>query len=247
MRTAREQTVLVEKIRVDGGTQLRETIDEQTVADYSEVVKSGGKFPRITVFQDGIQLWLGDGFHRYFAHKRAGVEHIDALVYTGTIRDAILFAAGCNSGLRRSPADLEKAVTTLLKDKEWGVRSDRWIAEQCKVHHQTVASHRAKLVVVNNLQLDDCPVGKKRAGKDGRQRSLPTKKAAPPTIVLPKPSPPEWLNEVHVALSTIVRDLDNNVMLFFKRLAKVDGKAASKIDKARGDLRRALTAVANKL
>jgi hypothetical protein len=57
----------------------------------------------------------------------------------------------------------------LLKDEEWGRKSDRWIAEKCGVSHPLVIKLRSELVTVTS----SAP----RIGQDGKTRKLPTKPA----------------------------------------------------------------------
>lgn len=134
-------------IRIDGGTQPRSGLDEAVVADYAEALKDGAEFPPVDVFHDGTDFWLADGFHRYFAFKKAKQDSIPATVRDGTKRDAVLFAVSANSahGLRRSNEDKRKAVSTLLADPEWGQWSDRKIASVCRVGRSLVAEVRASL------------------------------------------------------------------------------------------------------
>ena len=55
------QELLLETIRTDGGTQSRETIDKQYVADLAEVIKGGGKrLPPIEVYGDGTEVWCAE-------------------------------------------------------------------------------------------------------------------------------------------------------------------------------------------
>lgn len=131
-------------IRIDGGTQSRVEIDTDVVADYAEAVKVGIEFPPITVYNDGADYWLADGFHRFHAHKQAGKASIAAEVMTGTAREAILHSLGANGthGLRRTNADKRKAVLTLLADPEWMEWSDRKIAEVCGVSNTFVSNLR---------------------------------------------------------------------------------------------------------
>lgn len=157
-------------IRIDGGTQSREQINEDTVADYAEAMSSDAEFPPCIVFYDGSSNWLADGFHRYFgavkAKKRLVVEQRE-----GTRRDAILYSVGANAthGLRRTNADKRKAVLTLLEDADWGTRSDNWIAQQCGVSHPFVGSLR---------EASTCNGYKLREGQDGKVRRLPEREMA---------------------------------------------------------------------
>lgn len=135
-------------IRIDGGTQARAELDQSTVADYAEAMEAGAKFPAITVFYDGTDHWLADGFHRFFGAKKVGFLDFEADVRQGTKRDAILFSLGANGhhGLRRSNDDKRKAVETLLADAEWAKWSNREVAKACGVSESLVRSLRENAV-----------------------------------------------------------------------------------------------------
>ena len=139
-------------IRTDGGTQMRLELNPATIAEYAETMLAGARFPDIVVYYDGEHYWLGDGFHRLDAHKRAWGSDptrptIGAEVRSGTRRDAVLHAAAANAnhGLRRTNADKRRAVETLLRDGEWAQWSDREIARACAVDHKTVGNLRREL------------------------------------------------------------------------------------------------------
>src|SRR5215469_12955798 len=112
------------KITIDPGCQSRVTLNAGIVAEYAEVMKSRGSddaFPPIVVFHNGKGNWLADGFHRYEAARKAGLESIKADIRSGDRRDAILHSVGANTthGLRRTNADKRRAVSMLLEDKQW--------------------------------------------------------------------------------------------------------------------------------
>lgn len=132
----------ISKIKIDGGTQSRERLDESVVADYAEAIDS---LPPVVVFFDGSDHWLADGFHRYHAHRSAGRNAIESDIRSGARRDAVIYSVGANRdhGLRRSNSDKRRAVKTLLADSEWSKWSDRKIAEACGVSHPFVAAIRA--------------------------------------------------------------------------------------------------------
>lgn len=134
----------LELIRIDGGTQSRVELSQETVAEYAEAYKAGAKFPPVVVFYDGTHRWLADGFHRYFGAKAAGLSQIYESVTPGTLRDAILYSLRANAehGLNRTNADKRKAVTTMLADPEWSAWSDRKIAEAVGVSVPFVGSIR---------------------------------------------------------------------------------------------------------
>ncbi len=129
------------KIRIDGGTQPRTKLNQETVDEYAEAYKSGEFMPPVTLFFDGSSFWLADGFHRYFGAQAAGKKRIAEYITPGTLRDAILYSLSANSshGLKRSNADKRKAVLTLLDDAEWGKWSNEKIAATCAVSPHTVA------------------------------------------------------------------------------------------------------------
>ncbi len=134
----------IELIKIDGGTQPREVIDDNLVAEYADAMTDGAKFPPVIVFHDGGAYWLADGFHRYWAATKNEWKTIDAEVRKGTRRDAVLFSCGANTdhGLRRTNADKRRAVETLLTDPEWAKWSDREIATQCRVGRDLVGELR---------------------------------------------------------------------------------------------------------
>ena len=135
------------KIRIDGGTQTREKLNQATVKEYIEAINAGATFPPVTLFFDGSAYWLADGFHRYFAAKKAGKKQIHEDITPGTQRDAVLHSLGANTahGLPRSNKDKQRAVETLLNDPEWSKWSSRAIAEKCVVSHSYVSTLRDKM------------------------------------------------------------------------------------------------------
>ena len=144
------KSVNIKAIRIDGGTQSREKLDQTVVDEYAELMKEGTEFPPISVVHDGTDYYLSDGFHRLLAAQKAGKASINCDVITGTLRDAILYSLSANSqhGLRRTIEDKRKAVLTMLEDFEWGdpdAWSDRDIARQCHVSHPFVSKLRASL------------------------------------------------------------------------------------------------------
>lgn len=136
--------IKIDEIRIDGGTQTRELINETAVVEYTEALLEGSVFPPVDVFDDGVSKWLVDGFHRLFSHKRAGYKDIEATLHKGTLRDARIFALGVNDkhGLQRTNADKRKTVQIALDDFELQDLSDGQIAKICKVSATFVAKCR---------------------------------------------------------------------------------------------------------
>ena len=141
------KAIKISDIAIDGGTQQRERINEEIVAEYAEAMKCGAKFTPVTLFFDGVQYWLADGFHRYHASKAAEMLDILADVHEGTKRDARLFSASANGthGMRLSNADKRRSVLVLLLDKEWAEWSNRDIAKHCHVTHTMVNRLREEI------------------------------------------------------------------------------------------------------
>lgn len=135
-------------IVTDAELQAREKLSDETIAEYYNVLREGAKLPPVTVFHDSKRYYLADGWHRYFAHRSAGLELIEVEVIDGSKRDAMKYAIGANSshGLPRTIADKRKAVHMALDDIELGELSDREIAKLCNVTHPFVAKLRKDLV-----------------------------------------------------------------------------------------------------
>lgn len=102
----------ISDIRIDDTMQSRAQVNAAVVAEYAERLMEGAKFPPVTVFFDGTDHWLADGFHRAFAYLDAGCKDIEAIVISGSRHDGALFSCGANKthGLPRSGACKRKAV-----------------------------------------------------------------------------------------------------------------------------------------
>lgn len=134
-------------IRIDGGTQARVQLNQDVVKEYAEKMRDGEQFPPITVFHDGSEYWLADGFHRYFATKTNGTTSVEADVKTGTLDDAILFAFSANGrrGLSMSAEDNRIIIMTMLKHTEWSKWALTEIAKHVGVSKMTVSRVKASM------------------------------------------------------------------------------------------------------
>lgn len=189
----------LDKIVASPEAQSRERLDDDVVSRYAEAMRAGDSFPSPIVFFDGAVNWLADGFHRVAARRLAGIASIPCDVRKGGKREAILHSVGANAthGLPRTNADKRRAVEMLLRDAEWGAKSDRWIAEKAAVSGPFVAKLRPSGANV-------CTSNAAREGKDGKTYPAPekksdAKKSAPASV--PSPSsprlPPHANAEVH--------------------------------------------------
>lgn len=130
----------IKKIRLDGGTQFRESINQDKAKEYKELMLEDVVFKPVEVVFDGENYYLVDGFHRYFAIKSMGVDTIEAKVTEGTLQDAIRIARRSNSahGMPRSQETKRRVVMSALNDPENEGAASREIAKECQVSHTLV-------------------------------------------------------------------------------------------------------------
>ena len=138
------QLIDLEAIRTDGECQGRVALDTDTVREYADSAKAGKLFPSLTVFYDGGDYWLADGFHRIQAYRRNKTKRVRVEVKEGDVLDARLYAAGANAdhGLKRSNADKQKALALCLatlkeKGEKW---TQKQIAEHCGISEGMVSA-----------------------------------------------------------------------------------------------------------
>ena len=134
------------QLTLDGGTQSRVKIIQEAVDEYADAIIGGARFPSVLVYFDGVKYYLTDGFHRFFAHQKAGKTEIDVQIVNGTLRDAILRSKSVNfdNGRHRTNEDKRNAVKDMLEDFEWQFWSDQEIAKACKVSLPFVTQMRGK-------------------------------------------------------------------------------------------------------
>jgi hypothetical protein len=162
----------ISAIRIDGGTQARLKLDQDIVKEYAECMKDGDKFPPVTVFYDGSEYWLANGFHRYFATKSNGELEIECEVKQGTLDDAVLYAfsADGRQGLSRSAEDNRNIIIRMIQHPVWGKWSNAEIAKHVGVSKMTVGRVKA------SLEKDKpAPTKKKYKDKHGNESTIETK------------------------------------------------------------------------
>lgn len=129
--------------------QTRAALNEDTVGDYAEAMERGDKFPAVTVFTDGENYYLADGFHRVEALRRIGQKSVMAELQDGDYKAALLYALKANSthGLRRTNADKRHALEMAWNAREHlfgGEPSIALLAEVCGVSQRTAASFHSQ-------------------------------------------------------------------------------------------------------
>lgn len=162
-------TLKLTEIKTDGGTQTRAEIDHTLALHYGARMEAGDEFPPITVFYDGEQYWLADGFHRVEGATRFNINELAASVHQGTQRNAILYSVQANAlhGKRRTNEDKARAILKLLMDDEWRAWSDREIARRTKTSHPHVARLRA-------ANFPDEDTTERTYTRDGKTRTMDT-------------------------------------------------------------------------
>jgi len=141
------QPLQINAIRLDGGTQPRAVLDFDAVEDYAEAMGAGAKFPPVTVFYDGSEYWLADGFHRVKAAYAAGFDTINCELHQGTLEDAQWYSFSANraNGLRRTNTDKQRAVKSALVHVKSRELSDHQIARHVGIDVKTVGNWRERL------------------------------------------------------------------------------------------------------
>jgi hypothetical protein len=132
------------EVRIDGGTQFRDQINQDLVKLYAEKMQEGAIFPPIKATFDGTNYWLYDGFHRYFSIHDLGQKEISVDYVLGDREDAqdLALSANDDHGLQRNNATKRKCVESALGMERHANKSNRDIAKLCKVSDTFVASIR---------------------------------------------------------------------------------------------------------
>ena len=129
--------------------QTRAALNEETVSDYAEAMERGDRFPSVTVFTDGAEYYLADGFHRVEALRRIGKKSVSAELMDGDYKTALLYALKANSthGLRRTNADKRHALEMAWNAREnlfGGEPSNALLADICGVSDRWVRQWRSE-------------------------------------------------------------------------------------------------------
>jgi hypothetical protein len=226
----------VSDIRIDGGTQVREKLNQDRVNSYAEQMNDGAVFPPITVFFDGSSYWLASGFHRMFAEKQRGTEVIKATVMNGTVHEAEYFACGDNNhGLNMTAEDYRRSIIKMLNNPKAKDYSNVQIANHVGVSAMTVGRVKKE----QNIK----PAEKVTyTDKHGNEATMDTskigKKPAKPKPAKPEPEAEEEQDKYDPAeekmrelMDTITNLSDENTVLRDKiAIGQWDASEIEKID-----------------
>jgi hypothetical protein len=218
----------ISAIRTDGGTQARLKLNHDVVKEYAECMKDGQKFPPVTVFHDGSEYWLANGFHRYFATKSNGELEIECDVKQGTLDDAVLYAfsADGRQGLSRSYEDKRSIIIRMLQHPVWGKWSNGEIAKHVGVSNMTVGRVKASL---DKEQGKPAPTKKKYKNKHGEESTIETKNIGKEKAKKEEPPPEDhMIRELTDALTAVSQE---NTLLKDKiAVGQWDASEIEKID-----------------
>lgn len=136
------ERVALDAIEATAATQVRVRIDRLMVEQYTEDFQNGAAFPPLVCFREenSDRIILADGFHRHRAAVNAERGEIGCFIFTGNMRDALMYALGSNAehGFRRTKADKRHAIEMALKDPELSKLTNKEIADICRVSDRTV-------------------------------------------------------------------------------------------------------------
>lgn len=138
---SKTETLSIDLIRLDGGSQARIKSSEETIEAYAELIDaSKGEWPfgPLDVFHDGSDYFLADGFHRTLAALRLSRASLPCRIHKGTAKDARIFGMTANDkhGLRMTRADKHACVEWLIENKRNLTQAE--IAQMAGVDHRTV-------------------------------------------------------------------------------------------------------------
>lgn len=172
--SSESQSVTLADLVLDPELQIRAEMNDAAILDYVAAYESGAAaMPPLVAFDLGGRLHVVDGWHRYHAAQRAGLETVPVEVRAGTRRDALLAALAANTahGVRRSNADKRRAVTValdLLAADGEAEPSNYRVAEVAAVSEFLVRKLRESTPRATAIESQSA-----RAGRDGKVRRIP--------------------------------------------------------------------------
>lgn len=162
--------------------QSRVALDDDTVQQYTDMLRQEIVFDACKGVINSVTgvIIIYDGNHRAEAAKREGV-FIQVELDDGNASYAEWLATGANTkhGLKRTPADIERAIRTALRHPRSIGKSDREIARHCGCDHKTVGKYRKELEASG--ERPQIPV--KTVTRNGTEYQM--------TILMPKEPEPE--------------------------------------------------------
>lgn len=144
----RNETLSMKVLKPDLSLQARVNhLDVDHVRALHDILKGGQQLAPIVVFEveqpKGKAFKIADGFHRHEVYRREKAPGIPCIVVTGTMQEAIEYAASANQALSlpRTKDDAKKAVFMLFANG-WLGKSARLIHLQTGVSTGSVERYR---------------------------------------------------------------------------------------------------------
>lgn len=201
--------MLISLIRFHADCQSRVSLDEATVDEYAHRMSEGAVFPPVTVFFDGSDHWLADGFHRYAAAKglarlngNEAEAEIAADVRQGTRTDAVRHALAANAmhGKRREPGDYRKGYDIAVRCglceahdsaavRELLACSERWARDLTAPARDQIERERNARIIAARAEGKTVPQVAQREGVNERTVQRVTNRQ--PAEVSPPPYTPQ--------------------------------------------------------
>jgi hypothetical protein len=219
--------MLLKEIRIDGGTQARKSLNQDVVNEYAQQMQDGAIFPPVVVFNDGSDLWLADGFHRYFAHRQNGELEIEVEIHQGTVDDATLYAIGATRkrGLPFNREDLKEIIARIVKHPVWGTWPTRKVADLIGCSAMTVSRVKSSI--------EEAPKSVSYTTRQGTQTVMDTSSIGKaPRAPKKKPEPPPPENEIPEELLDEITKLseENERLKDSIAIGQFDGSDIEKVD-----------------
>jgi hypothetical protein len=176
----------IDRIRRDGRTQPRNHINHDVVERYRDAMEAGDAFPPVTVFFDGEEYRLADGWHRVCAALCLGWQGIAAEVLPGGLRDAEWhsFSVNATHGYPRDKDDVGRILRRIFEDPVWSAKGLREISRHCGIPWSTVQYKHGKFVSSGQTgQLGMKPSMREAERADGTTYEIETRnigRQAPP-------------------------------------------------------------------
>lgn len=148
------RAVEIGAIRTDGGTQVREALDEAWIGELSGLYDDGHEIDPILLVLDRAGVhWVADGFHRLEAQRRLGHSTVKAEVRDGpaaTLDMAKMLASAANkNGRPLQPGEKRRAILLARSTAEGRAMGVRELARHCGVTKS----------YVDRILEEKCPLG----------------------------------------------------------------------------------------
>jgi AraC-like DNA-binding protein len=206
-------------ICTDSKTQVREAINQEKVNEYTHLLEEGLEFDPIELYNDGAKIHISSGWHRYLAHRSAGLTEIAAIVHVGTESDAFFNGIPANgpSPIPYNNLDYIKQLRRFQEDEE---RSQWSVSQKAKWMHcsRTTVTRLLKKIQEENYQeaKEATEIKPIKYTRNGKVQEMKRKPAAPPPD---EPPPMENDSQVAEMVDTItsleekLRDAQDKIMV----------------------------------